>query len=163
MWPDLKPRFGISRKTVAIQYMSDLHLERLNYQWTITPAAPILLLVGDVGRLSDLSKYRSFILHCCAKYTKILLVAGNHEYYGTSHEKVSSSPRKSRAISLRRVECSSSIARRTMSRIRMSRSRGVRCTRVLGTIERDSRMTSDGYRSGVWMSIMRSMTKIWRG
>ncbi|GAB7337509.1 hypothetical protein MBLNU457_g2833t1 [Dothideomycetes sp. NU457] len=82
---DMKSNFGRSRTPTVIQYMSDLHLERLDYQYTLTPAAPNLLLAGDIGRLSDTAKYRSFLTHCSTQFTKILLVAGNHEYYGTSH------------------------------------------------------------------------------
>jgi len=66
--------------------MSDLHLERIDYLWSVDPAAPILLLVGDIGRFCDLEKYRAFITQCCDHFEKILLVGGNHEYYGTSHE-----------------------------------------------------------------------------
>lgn len=67
--------------------MSDLHLERTNYQVSINPAASILLLVGDIGRFCDSEEYRHFIKDCCAKFEKVLLVGGNHEYYGTSHAK----------------------------------------------------------------------------
>lgn len=87
MWLDMKSIFARSRNSIVIQYMSDLHLERIDYQWTIEPAAPILLLVGDIGRLNDFDKYRAFIMQCCYQFTKILLVGGNHEYYDTSHEK----------------------------------------------------------------------------
>ena len=72
--------------SVVIQYMSDLHLERSGYQFAIDPAASILLLAGDIGRLHDFEKYAGFIYRCCALFEKVLLVGGNHEFYGTSHE-----------------------------------------------------------------------------
>ncbi|KAF2858507.1 hypothetical protein K470DRAFT_129835 [Piedraia hortae CBS 480.64] len=74
-------------RSVRIQFMSDLHLEQVGYKFALgDPAASILLLVGDIGRLSDYAGYRCFMLQCCAAYDKVLLVAGNSEFYGTSHD-----------------------------------------------------------------------------
>jgi predicted phosphodiesterase len=64
--------------------MSDLHLERVKYNFTITKAAPILLLAGDIGRFSDRDPYRNFLIAQCSQFDHVLLVAGNHEFYGCS-------------------------------------------------------------------------------
>jgi predicted phosphodiesterase len=87
MWLHSRSRVAKSHKPTVVQYMSDLHLEQVDYQWSINPAASILLLVGDIGRFYDFDRYRAFIMQCCDHFSKVLLVGGNHEYYGTSHEK----------------------------------------------------------------------------
>ena len=63
--------------------MSDLHIEFLpgvtNWQ-NITPKAPYLALIGDIGLLNDggLPKYKAFIQEQASKYEKVLVVLGNH-------------------------------------------------------------------------------------
>lgn len=71
-----------------LQYMSDLHLERIKYDYTITKVAPILILAGDIGRFCDYDLYRDFLAKQCApgQFDLVLLVAGNHEFYGSSRE-----------------------------------------------------------------------------
>ncbi|KAK5109343.1 hypothetical protein LTR62_007112 [Meristemomyces frigidus] len=64
--------------------MSDLHLERINYDYIIPKAAPILILAGDIGRFCDSERYRGFLSAQCDIVDLVLLVAGNHEFYGTS-------------------------------------------------------------------------------
>nr|POE58661.1 uncharacterized protein CFP56_68336 [Quercus suber] len=73
---------------VFIQYMSDLHLERIKYEHTITKAAPILVLAGDIGRFCDYEQYRDFLAKQCepGRFEMVLLVAGNHEFYGSSRD-----------------------------------------------------------------------------
>ncbi|TKA80636.1 hypothetical protein B0A55_01866 [Friedmanniomyces simplex] len=73
-------------KEVSIQYMSDLHLERINYDFTIIKAAPILILGGDIGRFCDYERYCDFLCKLCQAFDLALLVAGNHEFYGSSRE-----------------------------------------------------------------------------
>lgn len=73
--------------SIVIQYMSDLHLERSGYNFPVDPVASILLLAGDIGRLHDVDRYADFMHRCCALFEKVLVVGGNHEFYGTSHEK----------------------------------------------------------------------------
>lgn len=77
-----------SRKinSAHIQHMSDLHLERIQYNFQITKEAPYLVLGGDIGRFCDFDKYSSFIQEQCKKFDQVLLVAGNHEFYGSSRE-----------------------------------------------------------------------------
>ncbi|KAK5702126.1 hypothetical protein LTR97_004946 [Elasticomyces elasticus] len=71
---------------MSLQYMSDLHLERIHYEHTVTPAGPVLILAGDIGRFCDYDKYRDFLTNVCNAYELVLLVAGNHEFYGSSRE-----------------------------------------------------------------------------
>lgn len=87
MWSPSRLKPTRTRKS-TIQYMSDLHLERINYELSIpSAAASILILAGDIGRFRDSEKYRGFIIKCCGIFEKVLLVGGNHEYYGISHAK----------------------------------------------------------------------------
>lgn len=67
-----------------MQYVSDLHLERIKYNYQILRAAPILILAGDVGRFCDYDLYRDFLAQQCGTFELVLLVAGNHEFYGSS-------------------------------------------------------------------------------
>ncbi|PPJ50495.1 hypothetical protein CBER1_07725 [Cercospora berteroae] len=70
----------------SVQFMSDLHLERVKYDFEITKAAPVLILAGDLGRFYDEALYRAFLAKQCSQFDKVLLVAGNHEFYGSSRE-----------------------------------------------------------------------------
>ncbi len=70
---------------MEIQYSSDLHLEfyddkSLPYEQFLTPVAPYLVLAGDIG-IPDLKGYGLFLEWCSSRWTKIFVVAGNHEYY----------------------------------------------------------------------------------
>ncbi|RMZ16212.1 hypothetical protein D0862_01353 [Hortaea werneckii] len=70
---------------VSIQFLSDTHLDHLLYQHVpIQPAAPILLVIGDIGRFDDYDQYRDFLIHHSARFEKLLPVAGNHEFYSSS-------------------------------------------------------------------------------
>ncbi|KAI6855705.1 hypothetical protein KC323_g8223 [Hortaea werneckii] len=72
-------------RPVSIQFLSDIHLDRLLYQPVpIPPAAPILLLIGDIGRFDDYVQYRDFLIHHSAHFEKLILIAGNHEFYSSS-------------------------------------------------------------------------------
>ena len=72
--------------TIAMQVMSDLHLEigRAYQTYDIVPCAPYLLLAGDVGRLQDYDLYCEFLQRQCARFKKVCLVLGNLEFYGLS-------------------------------------------------------------------------------
>ncbi|WPH01530.1 Hypothetical protein R9X50_00437600 [Acrodontium crateriforme] len=78
-------RLLIGKKT-HIQFMSDLHLENTGYDFEIPRNAPYLLLSGDIGRFSDWESYQRFLLVQSVKFDQVLLVAGNHEFYGTSYD-----------------------------------------------------------------------------
>lgn len=72
----------------AFQYLSDLHLEvgqqYLTFDFDV--AAPNLILAGDIGRLIDYKGYTSFLQKQTARYERVFLVLGNHEFYGLSFE-----------------------------------------------------------------------------
>ncbi len=75
-----------------IQYISDIHLEFMDtneYQYFLknfSPKAKILVLAGDIG-YPHLPSYKQFLEHISPLFTKIFLIAGNHEFYGSSVEK----------------------------------------------------------------------------
>ncbi|AGO81993.2 Metallophosphatase [Pandoravirus dulcis] len=76
--------------TVRIQVASDLHLELRDAQAAqriddiIAPTgASVLALVGDIGSPVEPS-YATFIAAAAARYAHVLVIAGNHEYYGGS-------------------------------------------------------------------------------
>ena len=75
----------ISKLPIKVQLASDLHLE-INkdtpFEEILEPCAPILILAGDVGNPTDL-RYSEFLEWCGSKYEKIVLIAGNHEYYSS--------------------------------------------------------------------------------
>lgn len=73
-------------RQTSLQYMSDLHLERIRYKFDVQKAAPTLILGGDIGRFRDYESYKDFLAQQCARYDRVLLVAGNHEFYGSSQE-----------------------------------------------------------------------------
>ena len=75
------------REKASFQIMSDLHLE-VGQQYTnfdIPAEAPYLILAGDIGRLKDYQPYLDFLRQQCRHFTKVFLVLGNHEFFGTSH------------------------------------------------------------------------------
>ncbi|EGD95721.1 hypothetical protein TESG_08404 [Trichophyton tonsurans CBS 112818] len=69
-----------------IQVISDLHLEVNNEyrSFIIPPAAPFLVLAGDIGQLIDYHEYLHFLNTQCAQFKHVYLVLGNHEFYGLS-------------------------------------------------------------------------------
>ena len=66
-----------------LQYMSDLHLERNKGFPRIKPMARNLALLGDIGH-HHTQNYRDFLSYCSHSYERTFLLAGNHEYYGSS-------------------------------------------------------------------------------
>jgi hypothetical protein len=81
---------NVIRRSLRIQYASDLHLEFLGdkpvFQTLLKPVAPVLVLAGDVGR-PDKRSYRDFLFHCSRNWNDVIVVAGNHEYYDGVAEK----------------------------------------------------------------------------
>ena len=67
--------------------MSDLHLEVCQQYSTFTfPAvAPFILLAGDIGRLIDYDTYHAFLEAQIARYKRVFLILGNHEFYGLNY------------------------------------------------------------------------------
>lgn len=70
------------------QILSDLHLEvGQQYSSYAFPAtAPYLILAGDIGRLIDYEGYLQFLTSQVHRYTRILLILGNHEFYELEYE-----------------------------------------------------------------------------
>lgn len=64
------------------QYMSDLHLERINYDFHINPVAPVLILAGNIGNLRDEVFYGAFLAKVCRRFELVVLVPGISEFYG---------------------------------------------------------------------------------
>jgi predicted phosphohydrolase len=77
---------------MKFQLFSDIHLELIrckkldNIMTThiplIRPQAPILILAGDIGKLSE-QKFFEFIKYCSENWQHVLYVMGNHEYYSS--------------------------------------------------------------------------------
>lgn len=67
--------------------MSDLHME-IGQQYSsfdFPVKAPYLVLAGDIGRLIDYDGYLAFLRRQTARYERVLLVLGNHEFYGMTY------------------------------------------------------------------------------
>jgi Calcineurin-like phosphoesterase len=81
----LKPYYPVefTNRKYRLQYMSDLHLEKHNYEVDLVPKAPNLALLGDIGSPNS-QRYRNFIHTCSRRYDKVYLLAGNHEYYDST-------------------------------------------------------------------------------
>lgn len=72
--------------TMHIQYVSDIHLERVadtKFEDVLTPcfaaSESVLVLAGDIGCPYH-ARYREFLEHCGRLFKVVILVAGNHEY-----------------------------------------------------------------------------------
>jgi predicted phosphodiesterase len=71
----------------AIQYVSDIHLEHRPPGWEppIERRAPVLVLAGDVGSPWPSPRYASyadFLARMSRLFDHVVLIAGNHEYFG---------------------------------------------------------------------------------
>ncbi|KAF4977953.1 hypothetical protein FZEAL_5601 [Fusarium zealandicum] len=83
--PAILPREPCGR---TVQIMSDLHLE-LNRQYStfdFPVKASLLVLGGDIGRLVDYDMFLPFLARQTARFEKVFLVLGNHEFYEMSYE-----------------------------------------------------------------------------
>ena len=74
--------------TIQLQIMSDLHLEAPAAYDTfeITPRAPILALLGDIGQTHD-GGWIDFLERQLSLFHLVLLVLGNHEPYHSDWDK----------------------------------------------------------------------------
>lgn len=73
---------------MQFQIHSDLHIERCADSEDLPfleRLAPNLCLLGDIGNANS-KRYERFILECAARFERVFVVAGNHEYYGNSIE-----------------------------------------------------------------------------
>ena len=70
----------------SIQIVSDLHLEvpKAYDVYEITPAAPYLALLGDIGSVAHGDDFYAFLTRQLRQFRAVLFVPGNHEAFGTS-------------------------------------------------------------------------------
>lgn len=80
--------YRIRDKMTRVQYLSDVHLEhhkpdRFAPEAWITPdpTADLLVLAGDIG-WPEKPNYEQFIAWCAERWPAVVVVAGNHEFYG---------------------------------------------------------------------------------
>lgn len=69
-----------------MQVASDLHIEYKrevapDILTLLTPSAPVLLLVGDIGSLYKIDQLGDFLTQASKHWKHVLYVPGNHEYY----------------------------------------------------------------------------------
>ena len=69
---------------MRIQYMSDLHLEFGEMQ-VPDVAGDVLVLAGDIGIGTS---HKDWVVACCEKHDNVILLLGNHEFYGHNMQKV---------------------------------------------------------------------------
>ena len=85
----LGPLADWQKPEVEIQIASDLHLEFMRgripaLEEVLTPSAPVLALLGDIhvmGTDEHAANYELFVTECAARFDRVLLLAGNHEFY----------------------------------------------------------------------------------
>jgi len=87
----IMPRYlpwSTPEKKQNFQIMSDTHLEvGQQYETFEVPVcARNLVLAGDIGRLVDYAALLKFLQKQCDNFERVLLVLGNHEFYGISRE-----------------------------------------------------------------------------
>jgi hypothetical protein len=70
---------------ISFQIASDLHIEICRDTppalSLIKPAAEILILAGDIGRIHKHQQLRTFLQDVCQHFRYVLYVLGNHEFY----------------------------------------------------------------------------------
>ncbi len=74
-------------KKMKIQIVSDIHFDTRNptnsFSKFVSPSGDILCLAGDIGSpILDRKTYTYFLKFCSDNFKYVLLVPGNHEYYG---------------------------------------------------------------------------------
>lgn len=84
----LPPTTHPRAKMAQLQVLSDLHLETpAAYDiFDITPTAPYLALLGDIGNTKD-EGFFDFLCKQVAKFQVVFFVIGNHEPYHSTHPK----------------------------------------------------------------------------
>jgi len=74
----------VSVNPLGVQYASDLHLDHFpittSFSTFLTPAAPILILAGDVASAWS-QVYIEFLYWCSDQWKHVILITGNHEYF----------------------------------------------------------------------------------
>eukprot|EP01006_Ploeotia_vitrea_P057604 TRINITY_DN68192_c6_g3_i1.p1 TRINITY_DN68192_c6_g3~~TRINITY_DN68192_c6_g3_i1.p1 ORF type:complete len:348 (+),score=39.26 TRINITY_DN68192_c6_g3_i1:55-1098(+) len=81
--------------TLSFKLISDVHTEFPNWDpssFEIPATAPILLLAGDIGCVNS-KKYEEFVFNQAKRFEVVLVVAGNHEFYGSEYHEALASMR----------------------------------------------------------------------
>lgn len=65
---------------MRLQYVSDIHLERMKSFPRIESHGNILTLLGDIGSPMK-QNYSDFLKYCAGNWDLTILLAGNHEYW----------------------------------------------------------------------------------
>lgn len=71
-----------------VQIYSDIHIEFYKSFPRIKPLAPILILAGDIGKITH-NQYKPFLDYVSKNWEKIFYVLGNHEFYSSNTTKTS--------------------------------------------------------------------------
>ncbi|GAQ91693.1 putative endonuclease [Klebsormidium nitens] len=75
-------------ESLRVQIVSDLHLEMSSRKAKHIPVtAPHIALLGDIGR-GNSKEYAAFVEDLSRRYSTVLIVAGNHEYYTCNYDDV---------------------------------------------------------------------------
>lgn len=74
-------------KKMEIQVVSDLHLDFVkspikNWRKIVEPVAPYLCILGDTIELSNITVFKHFLEKLAPHWKHIILINGNHEFYG---------------------------------------------------------------------------------
>ena len=88
---------------LKVQYLSDLHLERvLNsdffYKNPIPKIGDILILAGDITKISKIHYSDSFFDDISEKFDEVFMIPGNHEYYSITELDLINKPYINRKI-----------------------------------------------------------------
>jgi predicted phosphohydrolase len=78
----------IKKSKTRFQILSDIHLEKKNYNNKILEhpiKAENLILAGDIGN-PLVSNYNEYIKYCSNQYERVFLITGNHEYWKNSYD-----------------------------------------------------------------------------
>lgn len=72
---------------MEVQIYSDIHIEFYKLFPRIKPYAPVLILAGDIGKITH-HQFKPFMDYVSEHWEKVFFVLGNHEYYSSNITKV---------------------------------------------------------------------------
>jgi len=99
--PRVEKQHDDDKSIFRLQVVSDIHLEMCLvsdkdkqhqlFSQILTPAAPCLALLGDIGcplasNDHTRSVYHNFLQYCADRFQHVFLLTGNHEYYVHVHD-----------------------------------------------------------------------------
>lgn len=81
----IKSFYFLNKNMTKFQIASDLHIEAYDKNPVcedfIDPNCDILILAGDIGRITRFDQIKSFLFSVCPRFKIVLYVPGNQEYY----------------------------------------------------------------------------------